>query len=82
MALLINDRLHRLRRLQAGLPQRGDQRRRPDLRDRPAEVHRMRRRRGRAAVQAGLPGRLHRARIPTGKRARTSCSAKYEQLHT
>ena len=31
------------------------------------EMHRMRRRRGRAAVQAGLPGRLHRAEPGLGR---------------
>ena len=36
-------------------------------------VHRMRRRRGRAAVHAGVPGRLHRPAIRTSAKARTNC---------
>ncbi len=51
--------LHRLRRLQAGVPERRHHRRRSDLRHRPVPLHRVCRRRGRAAVPAGLPGRLH-----------------------
>ena len=54
-------RLHAVRRVPPGLPERGDRLGRDGLHDRRVPVHRMRRRRGRAAVQARLPGRLHRA---------------------
>ena len=38
------------------------------------QMHRMRRRRGRAAVQAGLSGRLHRAESGLRAKAKTNCS--------
>src|SRR5262249_23235497 len=53
--------LHAVRRLRAGVPERGDQGGRSGLCDRSAPLHRVRRREGRAAVQAGVPVRLHRA---------------------
>ena len=68
MALMIIDDLHGLRRVRAGLPEQGDHRRQSDLRDRSDEVHRMRRRRGRAAMQAGVPGRLHRSQSGLGRK--------------
>ena len=61
-------RLHGLRCLRAGLPEQGDHRRQSDLRHRSAEMHRMRRRRRRAAVQTGLSGRLHRAEPRLGRK--------------
>ena len=70
MALLINDNCTACDACKPVCPERGDQRRRPDLRHRSAALHRMRRRRGRAAVQARLPRGLHRASIRTFRKAR------------
>ena len=66
-------RMHQLRRLRARVPERGDLDGRDDLRHRPAQVHRVRRPLRRAAVRAGLPGRLHSARPgATSSRTRRS----------
>ena len=43
-----------------------------DVRHRPVALHRMRRRRGRAAMQARVPGRLHRREPGFAERLRTS----------
>ena len=55
-------RMHQLRCLRARVPEPGDLDGRVDLRDRPAQVHRVRRPLRRAAVRAGLPGGLHPGR--------------------
>src|SRR5690554_4257909 len=60
-------RLHQLRRLRTGMPERGHFPGRGNLRHRPGPVHRVRRPFRRAPVSAGLPRGLHSAGPQPGR---------------
>ena len=58
--------MHQLRRLRARMSERGDFSGRGNLRNRPEQMHRMRRPFQRATVRAGVPGGVHSGRSAAG----------------
>ena len=76
MTTYITVRLHQLRRVRAGVPERSHQRGRRDLRHRPRALHRVRRLLRSRGVPGRLPGRVLPARSEPSRRGEAAHRAR------